>query len=141
MSNTAMSTTGGAPRHAWVAETGTAMQLPVNILNSIVTNIRVVVHTMGQIQENPRSSNHWTIYLLLQAGNSVQINFRVGSAGEDDRMTIEHRSYQLSNSAIKHWDFAGKNDATVYKFLQCIYTNDRDSYAMNSEGEGCHYWV
>lgn len=141
MSTTTRSTSGGAPRHAWVAETGTATQLPTDVLNAAVTTVRVVVHTMGYVQANPRSENHWTIYLLLQSMESVQINFRVGGAGEDDRMTIEHRSYQISNSAIKYWDFASKNGATVRKFLECIYARDRDSYRMNSEGQGCHYWV
>ena len=96
------------------------MQLPANILNAAVTTVRVVVHTMGHVQANPRSENHWTIYLLLQSMESVQVNFRVGGAGEDDRMTIEHRSYVLSNSALEHWDFVSKNGATVRDFLVCI---------------------
>jgi hypothetical protein len=104
---------------------------------TLVTHLRVVVHTLSAAGPNT-SDNHWSIYLLHSDGrSSTRINIR---AEFDDPTGIldwtKHR-YIQTTSAIRYWDFLVAAGVTVLFFARVIYQLRRDRYDMSGGGSGC----
>lgn len=106
-----------------------------------VTSVRVVVHTSGRIENSQRSDNHWSMFLITGARNSVRINMRAEDIDYvNGVLEVTNHEYVLSNSTLQHWDFAVNNGFTVKHFTDLIYENKREIYNMSGGGSGCRYW-
>ncbi|KAH7346304.1 hypothetical protein BKA65DRAFT_551222 [Rhexocercosporidium sp. MPI-PUGE-AT-0058] len=82
--------------------------------------IRVNIHAMGKFFENDtRSGNHASIYLLTTDGKSVTLNM------------IKARA--TDKTAIP--------DLTVQRFLALVEKNKRHKYTLARSGFGCWFWV
>ncbi|KAN0083906.1 hypothetical protein V8E54_002994 [Elaphomyces granulatus] len=104
-----------------------------------VEKIRVVVHTGYALDQ---SDNHWSIYLLLQDGGSVRANMVTKEYGHPGGYLVwSDLEYDLTNSAIQHWDFPVTQAITVQNVATTIYRNNRHLYHFSGGGSGCRYWV
>ena len=100
--------------------------------------IRVVVHA-GAATDG--SDNHWSIYLLLQAGGSVRVNMVTDYGDIDGRVEWSDLTYLLTNSAIQYWDFPVTMAIEVRHVADTIYRNFRHQYQFSGGRSGCRFWV
>ncbi|KAK6500881.1 hypothetical protein TWF506_003642 [Arthrobotrys conoides] len=109
-----------------------------------VTKVRVVCHDLRP------NLNHWSIFLLLQDGeSSIQLD-TVSAPGKKGKkvLSVKTCKYRLPHSALKHWDFpvdpfelAGRN-IPFRIFQREVYMQGRDYYrTADGSGEGCRWWV
>ncbi|KAJ5111692.1 hypothetical protein NUU61_001322 [Penicillium alfredii] len=99
-----------------------------------VTNVRVVVHTLGAAGPNT-SDNHWSIYLLHPDGvSSTRINMRAEFDDPTGILEWTKHAYIQTTSAIKFWDFPVAAGINVLYFARLIYTLRRDRYEMSGGG-------
>lgn len=106
----------------------------------IVQRVRVVAHTLGPAGPNT-SDNHWSIYLLLIGNASIRVNMAAEPGFIDGELRLTSQTYQLTNSAIAHFDFDTLGSPRVADFLRIIYQNRRHIYEMSGGGSGCRYWM
>ena len=102
--------------------------------------VRVVAHTLGAAGPNT-SDNHWSIYLLLDDHTSVRVNMRADPGYINGELRLTSQAYQLTNSAIQHFDFPTVGRVQVADLLRAVYQNRRDEYDMSGGGSGCRYWM
>ena len=106
-----------------------------------VDKVRVVVHTTGPAGPTT-SDNHWSIYLLLGDNQgSVRINMRAEAGFINGILEWTLQAYQLTNSAIRHWDMPIIGTVRVCDIAQHIYNARRHQYDMSGGGSGCRYWM
>ena len=115
--------------------------VPQNVTNLIVTQFRLVAHTMGPVAPGAAlSQNHWSIYLLHDNG-SVRLNMMLAdprAASTRGRLTVTSHGYTtVSTSAVRYWDFKAADNLAVYYVIQLILDNRRAEYDMNANGVGC----
>ncbi|KKZ65485.1 hypothetical protein EMCG_08675 [[Emmonsia] crescens] len=104
-----------------------------------VSYIRVVVHTAGGAKDG--YDNHWSIYLLLQWGESVRANIATDYGETAGRLEWSNLGYLLTTSAIKHWDFPVAMAIEVQHVARTIYLYNRHQYQFSGGGSGCRFWV
>jgi hypothetical protein len=106
----------------------------------VVHMVRVVVHTLGSAGPTI-SDNHWSIYLILDGGESVRINMTAEPGYIDGYLDWTKQNYTLTRSAIRCWDFQAVQGLQVHHIANLIYQLRRDRYNMSGGGSGCRYWV
>ena len=105
-----------------------------------VTHIRVVVHTTGPLgPQSQQSHNHWSVYLLIGNERSVRINMAASPGYITGNLEIRQYDYGLTNSAIRHWDYATVSGVVVSHIVKLIYDYRRHLYNMSRGGSGCRY--
>lgn len=112
-------------------------------VDQIVT-IRVVAHTLGPIVLNgDLSQNHWTIYMLLSASGSVQINMKTDTRPSmvQGIYEVSRRGYTESQTAVRWWDFSAVVGLTVAHIEHEINTSGWHKYNMTAGGVGCRHWM
>ncbi|KAH6719533.1 hypothetical protein BKA61DRAFT_473500 [Leptodontidium sp. MPI-SDFR-AT-0119] len=105
---------------------------------AIITHTRVIAHfsqDAGGISEN-----HWSIYLLLQSGASVRMNMTAQYGEPTGKLVVDEFKYQLTNSALRHWDYEMVSGVTVKMVKDLVYYQGRDRYQFSGGGSGCRYW-
>lgn len=110
----------------------------------VVEKVRVVAHTMGPVVPGGQlSQNHWSIYLLAQGGGSVRLNMATNPDRREDKgvFTVTRHAYDLTNSAVRCWDFAAITRFTVGDVLRLIARKGRQRYRMTGNGVGCRHWM
>lgn len=106
-----------------------------------VTQVRVVVHTLGAAGPNT-SDNHWSIYLIHPNGvSSTRINMRAEFDDPEGILEWTKHGYIRTTSAITYWDFPVATETTVSSVACLIYNLRRDRYMMSGGGSGCRWWV
>lgn len=105
-----------------------------------VQRVRVVAHTLGPAGLNT-SDNHWSIYLLLANNASIRVNMAAEPGYINGELRLTSQNYQLTNSAITHFDYQVLGTRRVADFLRTIYQNRRHVYEMSGGGSGCRYWM
>ncbi|KAK6347927.1 hypothetical protein TWF718_005747 [Orbilia javanica] len=122
--------------------------------DSIVIAVRVVVHRTEAISSG-RSSNHWSIYLVLNDNKSVRLNMRdktrqewpypvPAGAGYGDPATLDITVHEYSHphSTLCYWDCQpSSNRLKVRDFVNFLLRNNRTYYTMAVGGSGCRFWV
>jgi len=63
------------------------------------------------------------------------------SSKMDGKLDVKKYDYELSNSAVKHWDFAVPGNLTVGAILGLIRDKGRNRYIMAEGGVGCRHWT
>lgn len=117
---------------------------PQSSLNSlpkdgrIVTHIRVVAHLSQDI--GGMSENHWSIYLLLEGDASVRLNMTAEYGNTTGTLVVNEFSYQLTSSALRHWDYNVVPGVTVQMVRDVVRFQGRDRYQFSGGGSGCRYW-
>lgn len=106
----------------------------------LVQRVRVVAHTLGPAGPNT-SDNHWSIYLLLAGNASIRINMAAEAGYIDGELRLTSQNYQLTNSAIIHFDYDVIGTPRVADFLRIIYQYRRHVYELSGGGSGCRYWM
>ncbi|KAJ5330135.1 hypothetical protein N7452_010525 [Penicillium brevicompactum] len=108
---------------------------------TLVTHVRVVVHTLGAAGPNT-SDNHWSIYLLHPDGiSSTRINMKAVFDNTTGILEWTRHGYTQTTSAVNHWDFPVAAGVTVLFFARLLYHLRRDRYQMSGGGSGCRWWV
>lgn len=105
-----------------------------------VKTVRIIVHTAGAAGPTI-SDNYWSIFLLLHDGKSVRINMAAEPGYIDGELRWSKHDYQLSNSALRHWDFQVKGTVRVCDIASLLYNYSRHLYDMSGGGSGCRWWV
>jgi hypothetical protein len=109
---------------------------------SSVTHVRVVAHTVRPMGPNtPMSENHWSIYLILAHGGSVRMNMAAYPGHRAGTLEWSILNYEVSNSALKYWDFPAVQPLEVHHFCEVIAHHGRTQYWMSGGGSGCRFWV
>lgn len=106
--------------------------------NRIVTHARVVAH-LSQDLGGGVSENHWSVYLLLEDETSIRMNMAAGDDGIG-RLEFTPYNYQLTTSALRHWDYAMVAGVPVSYIYTMTYNFGRDRYQFSGGGSGCRYW-
>jgi len=119
--------------------TALAPQITVND-QRLVRVVRVVAHTLGAVGPNT-SENHWSIYLLLADNTSVRVNMRAEPGYVTGELSLTAQNYQMTNSAIAHFDFPTLGAVQVGDLVRLVYQNRRHMYEMSGGGSGCRYWM
>lgn len=113
--------------------------------NLKIKKIRVVVHTMGPVIAGGQlSQNHWPIFFLLESGGCVRMHMELAdpkSSKLNGKLDIKKYDYELSNSAVKYWDFAVPSNLIVGAILGLIKDEGRNRYIMAEGGVGCRHWT
>ena len=107
---------------------------------SPVVTIRLVVVSTG-VWPNRMSDNHIHFYLILQQGGAVRINM---AAAHDDPKAIliwSQTDYQLSRSAITHWDYAVAAGVLVAHVYRATRAQGHHRYIFSGGGSGCRFWA
>jgi hypothetical protein len=108
--------------------------------NSIVTHARVVAH-LSQDFGGGHSENHWSVYCLLQGGGAVRMNMVAPEYGvPEGRLDLSIYDYQLTNSALQHWDYTMAGGLTFKNVRDLVLSYGRDRYRFSGGGSGCRYW-
>ena len=105
-----------------------------------VKSVRAVVHTAGPAGPTI-SDNHWSIYLLLQAGGSVRLNMRADPGFVNGILEWTENQYLLTNSALRHWDYPIVGHVRLCDIARLLYEAKRHRYDMSGGGSGCRYWL
>ncbi|PVH70795.1 hypothetical protein DL98DRAFT_436342 [Cadophora sp. DSE1049] len=103
-----------------------------------VSHARVVAHLSQDI--GGISENHWSIYLLLEGGASVRLNMFADYGNTTGTLMVDEFDYQLTNSALRHWDYKVVPGVTAKMVKDLIYYQGRDRYQFSGGGSGCRYW-
>lgn len=105
-----------------------------------VETVRIIVHTTGPAGPNI-SDNHWSIFLLLHNGESVRVNMAAEPGYINGELRWSKHNYQLSTSAIRHWDFQVRKSVRVCDIASLLYRQGRHLYDMSGGGSGCRWWM
>ena len=108
---------------------------------SIVTQIRVVVHTQGAWPNSPLSDNHVSVYLLMGNGRSVRINMATEENDTRGVLIWSQLGYELSNSSIVHFDYSVIPGLKVGHVYQALRTLGYHRYQFSGGGSGCRFWM
>ena len=121
------------------------MSASSNLPKIIVKLIRVVAHTMGPVAPGAQlSQNHWSIFFLDGLGGCVRIHMQLAdpqSKKMDGKLEIKQYNYEVTNSAVKYWDFAVPKSLTIANILNLIKDKGRSRYVMAEGGVGCRHWT
>jgi hypothetical protein len=109
------------------------------INNAIVTHARVVAH-LSQDLGGGMSENHWSIYFLLEGGQSIRINMTAEPGNPRGRIEWTTYEYQLTSSALRHWDYPLVGRITFENVHDLVLYCGRDRYQFSGGGSGCRYW-
>jgi hypothetical protein len=102
----------------------------------------VVVHTTGAWPNSVHSDNHVTIYVLLDGGNSVQINMTIEEDDIRGRLVWSRYAYQESRSAIIYRDYELGSPLEIRELYNTIRNEwGLHRYMFSRGGSGYHYWV
>ncbi|KFY41077.1 hypothetical protein V495_05055 [Pseudogymnoascus sp. VKM F-4514 (FW-929)] len=112
---------------------------------SEVATFRVVVHNTGNASKTKdgRSTNHWSIFLLL-AGRTRSVRLNMSNVdGSDELGTfgVTDHDYLLSFSHLSYFDFTVVPGKKVHEFCDLIVNKRRNRYVMTGLGNGCRHWV
>lgn len=106
-----------------------------------VVALRVVVHTTGPAGPTT-SDNHWSIYLrLADDDGSVRMNMAAEYGNPTGTLRWSYHDYDLTNSALRWWDFPAVQGVKVWHIATLLYNLGRQNYEMSGGGSGCRYWV
>jgi hypothetical protein len=120
--------------------TSVASQATPSYHQWVIRTFRVVAHTLGPvIPGGVLSANHWTVYLLVGGGRSVQINMMTNlRPGETSgNYEVTQRTYEHSNTAVQYFDFPAKDGVTVGYVLDEITRRRWQRYNMTDGRVGC----
>lgn len=85
------------------------------------------------------STNHWSIFLLLQGNLTVRANM-----GADDSSTgILHwstQNYKVFKSSVRSWDYPVLPGVEVSRFARTIYDLGRHEYDNSGTDSGYRWW-
>lgn len=59
----------------------------------------------------------------------------------EGNFSVTRHQYDLTNSAVRHWDYSARVDVTVGKVLRLLRDKGRLRYRMTSSGVGCRHWL
>ncbi|KAF2229437.1 hypothetical protein EV356DRAFT_387128 [Viridothelium virens] len=107
-----------------------------------ISFIRIVVHNTG-VYGSPSQmcNNHWTIYLVVNGTESVQINMRGAENSNQGTLVIDNRNYIVSSSSLRYWDIVPTTAIYSEHVLDLIYERRRNRYTMSGGGSGCRWWM
>ncbi|KAM0158090.1 hypothetical protein ACHAQE_005675 [Botrytis cinerea] len=109
-----------------------------------VIAIRVTIHTTGKFfEDDDRSGNHASIYLLTSIDTSVRLNMtKLGADATMGTFQATYCRYQQTNSSLRDFDLTATSQGLkVGQILQLVYNNGRDKYQLARSGLGCRHWV
>lgn len=109
--------------------------------NSVVFQIRVVVHTQGAWPNSPMSDNHVSVFLLVRNGGSVRINMKTDDNDTRGVLIWSQLGYPLSNSSIVHFDYPVVAGLLVADIYQAIREAGLHRYQFSGGGSGCRFWM
>jgi hypothetical protein len=101
--------------------------------------IRVVVHTLGR-QPNGMSDNHVSVFLLLNEG-AIRLNMTTEEGFISGELVWSWDAYQISNSAIIHFDIALRFAVEVGTLYNQVRSWGLQRYTFSGGGSGCRYWM
>jgi hypothetical protein len=83
--------------------------------------VRVVAHTIGAAGPTVHD-NHWSLYLVPpNNGDLVRMNIMADYGNPTGRLEWTSQAYDLTSSAIRHWDFQAAQGVQVSHVAQLIY--------------------
>lgn len=106
---------------------------------TVVANARVVAH-LSQDLGSGVSENHWSIYLLFENGGAIRMNMTADYGDPTGSIEWTTYNYQLTNSALHHWDYQMAEGVTVKHVYDLVYYYRRNQYFFSGGGSGCRYW-
>jgi hypothetical protein len=94
----------------------------------------------------PGAASHWTIYLIHDGNRSTRLSMGIDQRPEIEyprgRVTVSTYEFaEISNSAVRFWEFPAAPNITVKDVLDVIINLRRNLYDMGDNGRGCRYWV
>lgn len=90
------------------------------------------------------SQNHWSIFFLDGSGEAVRIHMQLAdpkSTKMDGKLDIRHYNYEVTQSAVRYWDFDVPSGLTIATILSLIKEKSRSRYIMAEGGVGCRHWT
>jgi hypothetical protein len=99
---------------------------------AVVTQVRVVAHLSQDV--GGISENHWSIYLLLGDKGSIRMNMAAEYGDTTGTLVINDFNYQLTSSALQHWDYGMVPDVTVKMVKDLFYYRGCHRYQFSGGG-------
>lgn len=106
-----------------------------------VEEIRIVAHTTGPIDEEGHSENHFSQYLVMPSGRTVQINmWNPDLEFINGTFKVKSCKYLTSNTMVKEFKFKPVQELSMKKVVTTLLDLRFNNFAFADGGMGCRYW-